>query len=106
MQTSRLEFNAYGTEVRLRLQTDNPIRVLLDGAEIMTIAPSAEWHELVIWGAFLPEEASFVLESDAAFWADNITVRDDTQGHLLPIVAIVGIGLLLGIVWLWRLRKA
>jgi hypothetical protein len=106
VQTNRLAFNAHGTEVRVRVQTDSPIRVLQDGTEIMSIAPSADWQEIVIWGAFLPEEHSFVLESDAAFWADNITVRDDTRGHLLPIVAIVGLVLLAGIGWLWRRRKA
>jgi polysaccharide biosynthesis protein PslG len=106
MSTPRLEFIANGTEIRLRVQNDNPIRVSLDGSEVTTIAPSAEWQELVIWGAFLPEEHTVTLESDAAFWADNITVRDDTQGHILPIIAIVGIALLAGIVLLWRRLKA
>jgi polysaccharide biosynthesis protein PslG len=105
VQTSRLEFIAHGTELRLRLQSDNPIRVLLDGSsDLMTIAPSAEWQEIVIWGAFLPEEHTFTLEGEGAFWADNITVRDDSQGHILPIVGLVGLLLLGGAIWFWRRR--
>jgi hypothetical protein len=102
MFSPSLEFISYGTEIRLRVQNDSPIRLLQDGSEIMTIAPSAEWQEIVIWGAFLPEEHTFALESDAAFWVDNITVRDDTQAHLLPIVGIIGLIVLGGVVWWWR----
>lgn len=100
------EFIANGTEIRLRVQNDSPVRVLLDGTtEIMTIAPSAEWQELVIWGAFLPEEAYLVLASESAFWLDNILVRDDTVGHLLPILGIGALALLGGAFYLWMRLK-
>ncbi len=107
MQAQTVYFSAEGTTVQIRIQTDAPIRVVQDGTFDLTPIPanlpSSGWRIITLDSSLLSEDHLYILEGEAPFLLDSITVRDDS---LLTISIGVGIVLLLviggGILFMMR----
>ena len=106
MQGNDFFFYADGTRVDVRVKTDTPIRLIMDGTfDIGTIESSDDWQTVTIDSRFLAEEHSYILDAESAFLLDSITI-DDTTWRNYAIIAIVGVllGLVVmgGVIWVWR----
>lgn len=102
VQSDGLAFSAQGTALRLRVRTDTEIRIFRQGTFALDPIPASDgWQYVTIYESFLPQDNPFVLEADAPFLLDSITVVDHTARNVALLLLLGGgyVLLLVGVIW-------
>jgi hypothetical protein len=99
LQTNVLEFDAQGSEIRLRWQGET-LRVTIDGQQTMYEASRGEWHTTTIYDAMLSAAHHVRLEAHTPVILDSVIMMDRRFEKLYPytVVLLVGIGMVMLVV--------
>lgn len=93
LRAVRVTFNAYGTDLTLRLRTDRAtLRVLVNGETLVFVQPSPDWQEVQIARSSMAQPWEVEITGLRAFFHfDSVTVDDRTWGNLGPPLLIAAL---------------
>ena len=105
LSATRIHFEAYGTEVRLRWQGGN-LGVSVGNETYLLSAPAGVWHETMLVSGLTQVIWDITLTSDQAVLFDAVTVDDLSGRHLvLGLLALVIVVIVASALFVVRRRK-